>query len=124
MTQDLLWWGKEWEVTAQASLKRYIFIDFYPYKSLTHGTGTWALPGGHIEFGESFETCATREVFEETGLHIKADSVRFLTATNDVMASEHKHYVTIFMGCRPEVGGLEPRVGTNPCASVIEKCNV
>lgn len=62
-----------------------------------------------------------REVFEETGLQVKADTVRFMTATNDVMASEHKHYVTIFMGCRPEVTGLEPRVRTKSCASTAEK---
>jgi len=28
----------------------------------------WGLPGGALDAGESFETCAAREVFEETGL--------------------------------------------------------
>jgi 8-oxo-dGTP diphosphatase len=65
-----------------------------------------------------------REILEETGLQIKGDNVRFLTATNDVMASEHKHYVTIFVGCRPESGGLEPRVRTNSSAKADEECNV
>ena len=55
----------------------------------------WAPPGGHIEFGESFEECAAREVFEETGLIIKNPS--FYDMTNDVFEKEHKHYVTIFM---------------------------
>ena len=36
----------------------------------SHGESTWAPPGGHLEFGESFEACATREAFEETGLKI------------------------------------------------------
>jgi ADP-ribose pyrophosphatase YjhB (NUDIX family) len=79
-------------------------------------SGTWALPGGHLDFGESFETCAMREVLEETDLQVKDDSVRFLTATNDVMPSEHKHYVTIFMACRPESEDLEPKVGIVSCA--------
>ena len=38
-----------------------------------HGTGCWATPGGHLEFGETVEECAKRELLEETGL--KATSV-------------------------------------------------
>ncbi|KAL1914802.1 uncharacterized protein VTP21DRAFT_7894 [Calcarisporiella thermophila] len=61
----------------------------------SHGAGTWQLPGGHLEFGESFEECAVREVFEETGLRIK--NVEFCTTTNDYMPTDGKHYVTVFM---------------------------
>ncbi|MFD7244542.1 nucleotide triphosphate diphosphatase NUDT15 [Streptomyces massasporeus] len=30
--------------------------------------GTWCLPGGHVEAGESFEAAAVRETAEETGI--------------------------------------------------------
>ena len=61
----------------------------------SHGAGTWALPGGHLEFAESVEQCAKREVLEETGLELqRVSSGPF---TNDVFVSEGKHYVTLFV---------------------------
>lgn len=63
----------------------------------SHGAGSLALPGGHLEHGESFEECASREVLEETGIQICAAKFKLASISNDVMASEGKHYVTIFM---------------------------
>jgi 8-oxo-dGTP diphosphatase len=63
----------------------------------SHGAGTYALPSGHLEFGETFEQCVAREVLEETGL--KVVNIRFLTATNDIMPKDGRHYVTVFMVC-------------------------
>ncbi|TVY32509.1 Nudix hydrolase [Lachnellula occidentalis] len=74
----------------------------------SHGAGTYALPGGHLEFGETPEECAARETLEETGL--KISPVRFLTATNDHMPAENKHYITMFTVCVRENDSDEPQV--------------
>ena len=72
----------------------------------SHGAGTWAPPGGHLEFGESVEACARREVREETGLELQ--DVRPAPYTNDVFAAEGKHYVTLFV--LAEAASGEPEV--------------
>jgi 8-oxo-dGTP diphosphatase len=68
----------------------------------SHGAGTWALPGGHLEPGESFETCCKREVLEETGLII--NNIRPVVFTNDVFHHEGLHYITLFFKGEYESG--------------------
>ena len=64
----------------------------------SHGAGTWALPGGHLEFNESIETCTEREVLEEVGIMI--GNIEKVTFTNDIFAKEGKHYVTCYVKAR------------------------
>ena len=59
-----------------------------------HGDGTWSFPGGHLEFGETIESCAKREVMEEAGIKIK--NVKLGPYTNDVFKKDSKHYITIY----------------------------
>lgn len=80
----------------------------------SHGSGTWSLPGGHLEFGESFEETARREVKEESNLEIK--NVRFAAVTNDMFTEENKHYVTIWViseWASGELKNMEP----NKCSA-------
>jgi 8-oxo-dGTP diphosphatase len=55
------------------------------------GAGTFTLPGGHCEFGESFEETAAREAFEETGLAVTG--LKVVSISNAVVYD--KHYVTV-----------------------------
>ena len=75
-----------------------------------HGESTWGPPGGHLEFGESFEACAIRETLEETGVAI--ENPRFFAMSNDVFKAENKHYVSLFMTARllnnQTIQNLEP----------------
>ncbi|MFA5959373.1 MAG: NUDIX domain-containing protein [Tatlockia sp.] len=61
----------------------------------SHGEGYWGPPGGHLEYGETFEHCAVREVQEETGLTITTP--KLLTVTNDIFPNSHKHYVSVLL---------------------------
>jgi len=60
-----------------------------------HGEGTWCLPGGHMEYGETPEQTAVRETKEEVNL--KICNAKVVGITNDFMPEKEKHYVTIFV---------------------------
>lgn len=42
------------------------------------GGTQYALPGGHLEFGETLALCMSREVYEETGLNVEADKLVYV----------------------------------------------
>ncbi|PIZ51962.1 ADP-ribose pyrophosphatase [Candidatus Woesearchaeota archaeon CG_4_10_14_0_2_um_filter_33_13] len=59
--------------------------------SALKGEGTWTMPGGKLEFHESFEDGAKREVMEETSLQL--NSVKVICVNNDMV--DTAHFVTI-----------------------------
>ncbi len=73
----------------------------------SHGAGTWAPPGGHLEFGESAERCARREVLEETGLGLGAIGPGPYTV--DAFPEAGRHYVTLFVVATESSGEPERR---------------
>ena len=41
-------------------------------RGIPPGKDLWAIPGGHVELGETLQETAEREILEETGIIIKA----------------------------------------------------
>ena len=74
----------------------------------------WMLPGGGLDFGETFASCAEREVLEETGLKIKAG--RMLYISEAICPRGSRHVLNVFMLARLEGGTL-----TIPEGDVIEE---
>ena len=62
-----------------------------------HGEGTWTMPGGKLNFGESLEEGVYREVLEETGIQINKNNLTFISLSNDIVPDAH--FITIGFLC-------------------------
>ncbi len=61
--------------------------------------GSWALPGGFVEYGETVEMAAIRETKEETGLDIELDGI--VGVYSDPNRDPRGHIISIcFLGHR------------------------
>ncbi len=73
-----------------------------------NGAGSWCLPGGKLDFGESFEDGIRRETLEETGIVL--NKIKLISLNNDAL--DDSHYVTIGFVCDNSFQGspkvLEP----------------
>lgn len=66
--------------------------------------GSYALPGGFVEYGERLEDCVIREVKEETGL--TCEVVRLAGVYSDPDRDPRGHFVTAAYHLRPVRGKL------------------
>lgn len=76
--------------------------------SVMRGEGTWTMPGGKLDFGESFEEGARREVLEEIGVEIQTSDLEVISLSNDIVPDAH--FVTIGMICKNFPKDAEARV--------------
>jgi 8-oxo-dGTP diphosphatase len=70
-----------------------------------HGSSTYGWCGGHVEFGETLEDAARREIAEETGM--EAHDLQFLCLSNIVQYG--KHYLDVEFICSDFSGDPEVR---------------
>ena len=77
----------------------------------SHGAGQWALPGGALEWREDSFDCATRELFEETGLRLPKETAAGASSSSketthrwvdgifdacECVVDENNHWITLF----------------------------
>lgn len=79
-----------------------------------HGTGTWAVPGGHLEFQDmSILEGALRELYEETELYVRVGHAKLTNhVTYTHFPENHRAYVTVYaaatVSANAEAKLLEP----------------
>jgi ADP-ribose pyrophosphatase YjhB (NUDIX family) len=80
------------------------------------GLGRWSLPGGLLELGETLLEGVEREVHEETGLSVTAETIvevvdriyRYSGPENEQEPRVQYHYVVVDYWCRLIQGELRP----------------
>ncbi|MFW9798934.1 MAG: NUDIX domain-containing protein [Candidatus Thorarchaeota archaeon] len=75
--------------------------------------GRWALPGGFVEYGETVESAALREVFEETSMLVKLEAVLGVYSAHD--RDPRGHTLTSVFVARSLSG--EPQGGDDAAAA-------
>ncbi len=76
----------------------------------------WVLPGGRLEYGETFHECAVREMREETGLDVEVDEFVFLSEA--IAPDRSRHIVNIYLTAHV-VGGVL-KVGDEPVLAGVD----
>ncbi len=58
--------------------------------------GNWDIPGGYLDWDETLEECAARELQEETGLIARASDLKFFSIFSNPDNAAHNQVVDIY----------------------------
>lgn len=84
-----------------------------------HGKGDrqyWVLPGGRLEYGETFVDCAIREIKEETSLDIEPE--RFIFLSEAIAPDRSRHIINIYLKAKVTGGTLQ--LGDEPILVALD----
>jgi len=76
----------------------------------------WVLPGGRLEYGETFQECGVRELKEETGLDVEVQDFLFLSEA--IAPDRSRHIVNIYL--RARVVGGTMKLGSEPVLAAVD----
>jgi len=80
--------------------------------------GTWALPGGYLEYDEDPAVGAARELDEEAGVHVDAADLRLVEAVNYLHADGRRVLTLGFLVDRAATAGA-PTAGSDAQAATF-----
>ncbi len=105
--------GKGYPVSPQPAVGAVVFKDqavLLVRRGKPPALGCWAIPGGSVELGETLQEAAEREIWEETGIVIRAGEPVF--AFDVIERDDHGgvrfHYVIIDLAAVYVSGDLRP----------------
>lgn len=67
-------------------------------KKARNEVGKWEFPGGSMEYGETFEETAIREIYEEFGIKIKP--LKLISTVNEILINQNQHWVAVGFFCK------------------------